>query len=224
MHLLQLNGELGGVSFLLRYGREAGMISFIGDVHGKIKQYEEICSKLRSENSGTWTIQVGDVGLGFSGVKMPSLTEKDFFIHGNHDDALICEKSPNFLGSFGVKQMNDHKVFFLSGAESIDKQYRTEGKTWWAYEELTYEELCQAVELYRKEKPNIVVTHDCPLATRKQMFGLTESGRTIQALEAMLCDHQPKEWVFGHHHLNRQDTICGVKFTCVAELSVYQIH
>jgi predicted phosphodiesterase len=155
---------------------------------------------------------------------MPDVHGDDYFIYGNHDDALICEKSPKFLGDFGIKQIDGRKVFFLSGAMSTDKQYRIEGKSWWAYEELTYVQLCDAAELYRREKPEIVITHDCPLTPRKEMFGYRDAGRTVQALESMFADHQPEHWVFGHHHLNRAAQICGTRFVCVPELCTYIIN
>lgn len=193
------------------------MIWFIGDVHGWIGSYESITRRIRSQDPEAITIQLGDVGLGFKGVRMPQLDANDFFIHGNHDNSMICALSPHFLGEYGVKELKDMKVFYLSGAMSTDKAYRTEGDDWWEWEELTYQQLTAAVALYIETKPDLVVSHDCPTKMR-EVFGYREGGRTVAAMDQMFEAWKPKAWAFGHHHWQTQCMIDGTKFYCCGEL------
>jgi predicted phosphodiesterase len=200
------------------------MFYAIGDVHGQVELYQNRIAQIRKSDPEAITFQVGDFGLGFKGVNMPQVTENDYFISGNHDDSLICEKSPHFLGDFGCREFRGVKVFWVSGAMSTDRQYRTEGIDWWAYEELTYEELDEAAKLFIAEKPQLVITHDCPMQVRERMLWQHRpSGITVQALTQMFHSHQPKRWVFGHHHFHHDDTVDGTLFSCCAELEVRKL-
>ena len=51
------------------------------------------------------------------------------------------------------------------------------------------------------------------------------TSRTSQTLQSMLEFHQPEEWVFGHYHVDKTFFLqgCRTKFTCVAELSQYEL-
>jgi hypothetical protein len=51
---------------------------------------------------------------------------------------------------------------YIGGALSIDKAHRTEGLNWWVDEELSIQEMNSIFDKYIKEKPDIMVTHDCP--------------------------------------------------------------
>ena len=57
------------------------IITFVGDVHGKVKEYLEIVKQ------NEFTFQVGDMGLGFAGVNLHELSQNHLFTRGNHDDA-----------------------------------------------------------------------------------------------------------------------------------------
>lgn len=126
---------------------------FIGDVHGKMKEYLSIINQLGNTNE---SIQVGDFGVGF--VDIPQIPINHKFIHGNHDNLHLCATIPNFLGRYGTYK----NIFFVSGAFSIDNGARTPNVNWWNSEELTYSEQIKCRELYNNNKPRVVVTHDCP--------------------------------------------------------------
>jgi hypothetical protein len=53
-------------------------------------------------------------------------------------------------------------LFYLGGAWSIDKDWRVEDVSWWPDEELPYDELDKAYQLYVQSKPQIVATHEAP--------------------------------------------------------------
>ena len=200
------------------------MLWVIGDVHGYISSYEKICARLHKFDPGAVTIQVGDMGVGFKGVPAPRCGPNDFWIAGNHDDALVCERCPGNLGDFGARQLCGYSVFFLRGAMSTDRRLRREGETWWAYEELTDQQLDEAVRLYEQVRPQVVITHDCPRQIRDRWFrGQFDESRTVDALSRMFETNQPLYWAFGHHHHPRQEEYRGTHFICVHELQEKKI-
>lgn len=199
------------------------MLWGIGDVHGMIPSYEKICKYIDKVDPDAITVQVGDMGIGFDSRPTPVVGSNHFFINGNHDNPAECVNIPNYLKDFGIKEVKGHRFFYICGAQSTDKEYRTENVDWWEAEQLPYDRLCEAVALYEKEKPDIVISHDCPMTPRQSMFGYRDGGRTAQALETMFNIHQPKVWAFGHHHRQKQETVCGTRFMCFGELQHKQI-
>jgi hypothetical protein len=134
---------------------------FIGDVHGKISQYRNIIRELEGPS-----IQVGDMGLGFKGVRLyPEgcmASGKHKFIRGNHDSPQECMKHRHYLGHWGVLKDGDRSIFYLGGAWSIDQQWRIPGISWWPDEELSQVDLHAAYMDYCNAKPDIVATHEAP--------------------------------------------------------------
>lgn len=81
------------------------------------------------------------------------------FIRGNDDDPSLCRSSPRNLGEFGK---SPDGLFWMSGAWSIDWQFRQEGVSWWRDEELSTSQLGEAFDCYVGAKPRVVVTHQGP--------------------------------------------------------------
>ena len=196
-------------------------MTFIGDVHGLTDKYERMLCRFMEP-----TFQVGDMGIGFrkegKWVTTDFLAEKDKWIHGNHDDPDLCLKEKGYLGRYGV---TPEGVFYMSGAFSVDAFYRKAGISWWPNEQLNYEELEAALELYKQTKPDIVATHDCPRSLYQMMLnkigkpeGPLYECSTAHALEAMFNFHQPKVWVFGHWHRSIDEMIGDTRFICLNEL------
>jgi len=207
------------------------MIIIIGDVHGKTGTYQKI---IRRMPDGQRSIQIGDMGLGFPDAGLHKMPDEHKWFRGNHDDPEKCRANYNYLGDYGFLEADN--LFYLAGAFSIDREWRIEGRSWWRDEELSYEDLNRALDLYKEKKPRYVISHEAPSdAGRTLLYGLTKdpyflakneccNSRTAQALEAMFEAHQPKEWVFGHYHVDKTFEMRGTKFTCVAELSKYELH
>jgi hypothetical protein len=137
---------------------------------------------------------------------------------------------PHHVGHYGVWQIPDceptaglnDKLFFMRGAWSIDKNWRTDGVDWFEDEELTYAQGNAAIKMYGEVKPDFVVTHACPqfVQSHLRLFkkeGVEESFRTRtgQILEAMHNIHRPKIWVFGHYHQDMMKMIEGTLFVCL---------
>jgi predicted phosphodiesterase len=207
------------------------MITLLGDVHGNFERL----SNLLAKTSGT-IIQLGDLGIGFTYKKInplwyfdesqpyttSSLTNFEYssrfkFIRGNHDNPKECQNNKNYLGDFGVYK----KVFYISGAWSIDQQVRKVGVDWWEDEELSMNSCYKVLELYEQTKPGIVVSHDCPTTILKHLHHDTLQTRTGQLLQRLLDIHKPSQWIFAHHHVSWSADINGTAFKC---LDIFETH
>jgi hypothetical protein len=122
-------------------------ITFIGDVHGRVEDYLEIISRYPR------TLQLGDFGFGFRAVpEIPPYSENHRIIRGNHDSPAVAHQVPQCLADWG--EWNG--VFYVAGADSIDKKWRTPGKSWWPDEELSQDELTKAIAAFEARKPEVV--------------------------------------------------------------------
>lgn len=197
-------------------------IFFIGDVHGKIKPWLKI---LKSLPPGSKSLTIGDIGIGFRGVRVPYLGDRHFLFAGNHDCPSLCAVHPNSVGRFGIWE----NVFFVSGGFSIDAAYRMPGITWWADEQLSWEEMEETLDLYVKTKPRVVATHDAPISLYPQLMAAVGSNgpvyenSTAHLLEAMFTAHQPEFWFFGHWHGSWSRKINGTQFRCLDELEAFEL-
>ena len=196
-------------------------VTFIGDVHGLMDKYERLLLRYMEP-----TIQVGDMGVGFrknnKWITTEALADKDRWFHGNHDDPKMCEKEKGYLGRYGVTKEG---IFYMGGAFSVDAFYRRAMIDWWPNEQLNLEELGEALDLYKKTKPDVVATHDCPRSLYPFMLqkigkpeGPLYENATSHALEAMLNFHQPKVWIFGHWHRSVDEVVGNTRFICLNEL------
>lgn len=195
------------------------MITIIGDVHGKYQNYLNIVK------NHEYTIQLGDYGF-----KYESLKDVDhnnhLIIGGNHDNMDKIINTAHYLGDYGYTELNGINFFWYRGAYSIDRQYRTIGINYWSNEENNIETFIKARELYRKVKPDLVLTHDCPESIVYQM--LSPNHRIYQnitnwALQELFNIHQPKRWFFGHHHQSKTIQYGNTKFICLDELETYSL-
>lgn len=187
----------------------------IGDVHGRIADYQKLAA-----GAGE-SIQIGDMGLGFRSVSLPPSHTHKFF-RGNHDAPEVCRAHPNYMGDCGYDEALD--LFWLSGADSIDKYMRREGVSWWRDEELSVAEFEAALDLYERVKPSVVLSHDGPQDYIQALFGIRDRSRTRQALQAAYELHQPRLWLFGHHHSPRDFvTREGTRFVCLPELALIDL-
>ena len=116
----------------------------------------------------------------------------------------------------------------MGGARSIDWEQRIEGYTWWRDEHLSERDLRKAVSLYEANKPDIVITHDCPWSLQDEICDyvvrerpyMSHWGRPIKypttlAMDKMLEIHRPKLWIFGHWHNSFATERSGTVFRCL---------
>lgn len=201
-------------------------LRIVGDVHQVYNPYLKLLEGCEH------SVQVGDLGFNYGFLEDQLRWGHDVFFPGNHDN--YDKDSDNFwqkqdfaLGNYGHHYISDWKpIFYVRGGYSIDQQHRTHGVDWWPEEQLSYEQLSKAVYQYKINKPDIVLTHECPLEIVKHVtdpdfvrrFGFTESviqTRTNQALQRMFDIHKPKLWVFGHYHKAWRGVVHGTQFVCL---------
>lgn len=197
-------------------------IALIGDVHGKYDRYHKI---IRKEDYFPFTIQLGDFGFKYETLKNVD-PERHKIIGGNHDNYSKIIDLPHYLGDYGLTSLNEIKFFYYRGAHSIDRMYRTIGIDWWSEEENKIEVFMQARELYRKNKPKIVLTHDCPEFLVPHYIGFDKrvfQNTTAWALQELFNIHEPDLWIHGHYHLSKTTKFGNTTFICLNELETCYI-
>ena len=198
----------------------------IGDVHGKIAQYKKIVLESGEKES----IQLGDMGFDYSELEdFPLHTGANhMFFFGNHDNPNA--KSYHRLSRFGYYKCihQDLDLFYIGGADSIDKQFRIEGLSWWKEEELNYSEAQECLDQYaiyfgeEEQEKTMVLSHDCPQFLANGLLGYHPS-YTRKLLDGIWHIQKPRLWVFGHHHKHIDITIEGCRFVCLNELETMVI-
>jgi len=194
-------------------------IRIIGDIHGNYTYYAHTIKY------ADYSLQVGDFGFNHAWSKLlaNNVDPKNHkIVLGNHDDYDFIreQKIPNALDGYGYDMIGDLPFFYVKGSRSIDKEWRTPGIDWWDAEELTYRESVDALNLYEKIKPDVMVTHTVPGDAFHTLFPLKElyNSTTAQVLSDMLMIHNPKLWIFGDMHPRRTFMwrVANTQFLCIA--------
>jgi hypothetical protein len=141
-----------------------------------------------------------------------------------------------FFDEFGAFENNGLTAFYVSGAFSIDWKFRQKmyfsgrwPQTWFPEEELSISKLKNAVALYKKTRPAVVLTHEAPRSISNMIgnpdvlrsFGFnpdTFTTRTSEALQEMFKAWQPELWIFGHYPRYFDRVVNGTRFICKPEL------
>ena len=190
----------------------------IGDVHGKVNQYYKLINKHKPNES----IQLGD--FGFKKKHDWFLKEMDITKHkimfGNHDYYPYLDKEHS-LKDFSFNPQ--YNLMTIRGAFSVDRVSRTEGLDWFANEEISYGDWYPIMDEYELRKPEIVISHDCPQYMRHLLFGIDQKSITTSGLQSLFELHQPKLWIFGHHHTHIDEVYNGTRFICLKELGIFNI-
>lgn len=166
-------------------------------------------------NQKKWTLR----GVKLSGALL-------YFCDGNHEnhpdlkqDGYIHEMydGVNFCSRGSVLPLPDGRnVLFAGGASSVDKNMRTPGHDWFP------EETIKAVDLDRiiagQHRIDIVVSHTCPTAFLKHLHkgNLAKvNDPSCKALDVVLDKLKPKQWFFGHWHLQKEGYDNGCHWQCL---------
>ncbi len=197
------------------------IVRFIGDTHGKFNTMGIMMQQARK------SIHVGDVGIGFTKYgdrnifkKYDTISGDHTFIRGNHDKLFnIKHHFKDYWNKDGSYDA-DNDIFFVGGAWSIDKRYRTENVDWWKDEEIHEGLFDRILSSYSIIKPSIVVSHDIPkhITPYLYKFGYYDtiySNTTNVYLERMFYAHQPKLWICGHWHDKSVKNVLGTDFVVV---------
>lgn len=202
-------------------------LMIVGDTHGNagaIERKARVAQSMGVEH----LFVVGDFGLwpGYDGVRyLDDVNEaaREFNVQvsalpGNHEDHPQWEKwfdlAPLDDKGFAVirsnvrlmKKVHNFKMggkrfFVCGGAVSIDKQWRTPGKSWWEGEQFTEADLA-SVEKYKGPAIDYLLTHDCSDFTH---FGFTlkvdaDSKANRQRIDRAIRALRPRYHFHGHMH------------------------
>lgn len=197
-------------------------IHVIGDIHGNVLAYWDVVRDMGEDH----TVQVGDFGDAKAYERaenvVDGLGDRHFFFGGNHDE---YPQLPDWhLGDYGALPFYDNG-FFVRGADSIDKDYRTPGRDWWPEEQINQFRHGEVLEAYTDAEPDLVLSHAGPDVAVRTMFPDAElyDTATTHLLNRMWSTHRPRAWVFGHWHESRLHEAGDTLFVCLGELEAATI-
>ena len=202
--------------------RQLDVVRIIGDVHGQHGRYVELIKKPK------YSVQLGDMNFNYSQFVHIDPT-KHVFIPGNHDnyEALPCHALPGDFGTYSVAELN-FDFFYIRGAYSVDKKWRTQGLTWWPQEEISWASCNKLINTVKELQPRVILSHDCPSVCHE--YGVVTNdlklgcSKTTAVMDAVWDECAPSLWLFGHHHNDWERTLDGTRFICLNELSFVDIH
>lgn len=210
-------------------------IFITGDTHGMI-DWEKINTtrfpEQKNLTKNDYLIILGDFGgiwgdEGEDRYIIKTYEKRNFttlFIDGNHENHDLLDGYPveEWCGGKIHKISDsvfhlmrgqvfeiDGKTFFtMGGAESTDKMYRKEGKSWWAREMPSTEEYEEAVANLEKHsgKVDCILTHCAPEMTLSALnmpyVHFRSSNELTEFFDTLAQTVQFEDWYFGHYHFN----------------------
>jgi predicted phosphodiesterase len=206
-------------------------IRIIGDVHGHNSHYRKL---LDDDLAGS--VQLGDMGFSDDYEELKEHVDPNThrFVPGNHDN--YDDLPPHaYSEDYGMEEVGGLRFFYIRGADSVDKHRRIPGVSWWDREQITWSVGYDILKAVDEHKPDIILSHDCPadcvyigrpeepLDVQRSRGVITNKSKlnlsiTNQVLTAVFEQHQPKLWVFGHHHHNWTERIAETRFICLDSL------
>lgn len=225
--------------------KEKDKIVLVGDIHGEYNKLRYDITRFGYEDA--YIIQVGDFGIGFhkpnyyKNEAFPRLNEvlvnKNchlYAIRGNHDDPEYFKQTNNPFNFSNITLLQDYSelellgksILFVGGAVSIDRTWRTEGKTWWSDEGFNLK--LENDFPYKDRQYDLVVTH-----TRPGVCGAFKGFSKIEGWcnqdadlkndlieESQLVDYlyehtKPKDWIYGHFHESNVIQYQDTTFRCL---------
>ncbi|ACV21712.1 Uncharacterised protein [Slackia heliotrinireducens] len=219
----------------------AGRIFITGDTHATVDM-RKLNSKLfplgKTLDADDYVIICGDFGV----VWANDNTDKyllnwyqakpwtTLFVDGNHENfdlldaiaprnwhgGMVHELRPKVLHLMRGQMFDIHgrSFFCMGGATSIDKAFRTEGKSWWPQEVPSLDQRDTALASLERAgwRADYVLTHCAPSGVQYRLnpyFSFDVVTDFLQGIEERL-DY--RHWFFGHYH---EDRTVGERWTCV---------
>lgn len=204
---------------------------------GKILNLTENMERLNAEplDADDYLIIAGDFGIPTFGRTLDSEDKYlDFYINQPYTTLFIDGNHENFdeLNSLPVEEwcggkvhkladnvihlirgqvfdIDGQKIFTLGGAYSPDKEYRIPGFTWFEEEELSLDDMDEALNNLGKHnyKVDYVITHTCGAEFLKKnayrfefVFNPEYCKKTENFLDYLHDGIDCKKWIFGHFH------------------------
>jgi len=203
----------------------------VGDIHGEWKHLNVLINRRKPDyilqlgDFGWWSHFHNKTGLDSNNKRFNQFGIKNkhsngrtkiFWIPGNHEnwDDLNCisQDEPVEIQNgitycpFGtVLKLNNQNILCCGGAESTDKEYRTEGLDWWRSEIINQKEMDSLPDC----KIDIVISHTIPRSFFKpakwDWYTERVNDPSTFALQLILEKYKPQRWYSGHfHHFHKQ--------------------
>lgn len=231
-------------------------VLIVGDVHGQHQKLAEALRQAQADYRIEAAIQVGDFGfnknaLGSTEGERVRYPLPLHTIDGNHEDhgwlrrmLLVganqrwqLELNLIYQPRASVAPLGSSKVGFLGGALHVDRPQKHNWPGGFPnYILRRHQE--QAVALFNREQPELIVTHSCPAGigiglrcSPEMQPGVADyitavgfdSGPSDDCGEAELrrlwsgLTYKPRAWVFGHFHRAHEAMIDGTRFVSVSD-------
>lgn len=210
-----------------------------GDVHGGQEMWHEKITPFLKP--GDTILVAGDFGVGFfDGRHWPEemfydyLAEQPYtvlFCDGNHENFEKLNRYPVTEWHTGnvhrirenvihlmrgeIYRLQEKSLFVMGGGFSLDKPYRTPGKSWWP-EEMPAEAEYENAREHLKDMDyavDYILTHTAPFDTVEYMATLgrrqvqknvPEEYPLTEFLQWVQEHVQYRKWYFGHFHLDEE--------------------
>lgn len=151
------------------------------------------------------------------------LNDKPFttcFVCGNHEGFHLLDAMPIQTWNGGnvhrimpsvihlmrgqVFTINGVRIFTMGGAESHDKEFRVDGKTWWAREMPSDDEYEEGLSNLDKHNWSVdfVVTHCASDSVQRKINPTFTHNKLTNFLGVVQSDLRYKKWFFGHYHVD----------------------
>lgn len=168
--------------------------------------------KLSWLNSKPWTtiVVLGNHEAWNVYEDMPDVTP-DFVYAGSVKQCVYMNKVYDkiyIVDSVAILKLCDKAVLAIAGADSHDKMYRTEGKTWWPQEKIN---IAKCIDFFEKNSAisnyyDLIVTHDAPSIMMDGIgsyyyLRVTYGEMFLDMVRQNFCFGK---WIHGHMHLNFQ--------------------
>lgn len=209
------------------------MIYVTGDTHGELARFQQ--KSFRRLKKRDTLIVLGDFGFVWDGSKAEKkalkwLSKRRYhilFLDGSHEnyDLLETYAETEFAGGKARKIANkifwlqrgeiynieEKSLFVFGGAESLDKETRAEGRTWFRQEIPTPRQFAQARQNLsaNQNRVNYILTHDAP-ARLADFLHLSKDSVLYETnplelfLNEVYAGVQYEKWLFGRYHKDQK--------------------
>lgn len=219
-------------------------ICIIGDVHGDMGFFDRAISYGGNRLGVDTFVQVGDFWLYEENFTSALDTAREevlaqnnarlFFLDGNHEEFSVLGERIHQPGSHQVGErtfymgrgtsgtMGNKHFLALGGAVSIDQERRIEGVSWFPDENLTQEDVDNALSA---PQADVMFTHDIPHVARSpftedRQFSIEveEQKRLFdERMTEVFMHHKPKVLVHGHYHVPYTSERGGFDFSTIVK-------
>ena len=223
--------------------KEKQSIFLSGDCHGEFHTFKYLI-KQRYSIKDSYIIQLGDFGVGFYNEnyykeqlgRLDACLEHDnnhlYVLRGNHDSPVYFQQTNNpfeyknitFLKDYSELTLLGVEFLCIGGAISIDRQDRTEGRSYWKDEVFFFDDSFD----FSKKKYDVVLTHTRPKSCGafkgfNNISGWLKNDVTLkddlikesEQVDLLYQKTRPGEWYYCHFHESNLMIVENTTFRCL---------